>query len=80
MPLPPLIDGTVPVTVTSVSVSPPRPPRTSCCRATAATELALSVPYWLLTRSLTLIFVPAAIWPLADRLDLLPEPEGGRPA
>jgi hypothetical protein len=63
LPLPDLTAGTVPVTVTSFRVSPPTALLTLCSPATVPTELALSVPYWVLTRLLMLIFVPAAICP-----------------
>ena len=67
LPPPPLRAGTVPETVTSVSMSPPAAPDTSCGARTRAGEPALSVPYWLLARLLTLICWPAAIWPLRTR-------------
>ena len=61
---PPFISGTVPVIVTSESASPPTAAVTPGCRATVASEAAPRVPYWELTRSLILIFVPAAVAPL----------------
>ena len=67
-PPPPFIAGTVPVIVTSLSVSPPTAAVTPCCRLTVASEPELRVPYWLLRRSLMLIFVPAAVAPFFSDL------------
>ena len=64
LPRPALSDGTVPVTVDVGEREPARAAGTSCRPATVATEAVLSVPYWVLTRLLMLILVPAAIWPL----------------
>ncbi len=68
LPLPAVREGTVPVTVTSVSARPPVAADTSCSPATWATEPELTVPYWLLTSWLISIFVPAAICPLRTLL------------
>ena len=73
--------GTVPVTVMSVSASAPVAAVTCCCRDTAASWLAVSVPYCVFSSSLSLIFVPAAIWPLRTCLicclkpNVRPEPD-----
>ena len=57
-------EGTVPVTVASVSARAPTAPVTSCWRAIVPTDEPLSVPYSLLARLFRSILVPAAIWPL----------------
>ena len=61
---PALSAGTVPLTVTSVSASPPVAADTPPSRLTGASEAAFIVPYWVLTSWLMLILVPAAICPL----------------
>ena len=64
LPLSAFSAGTVPLTVTSVSASPPVAADTPLSRATWASEPELIAPYWVLTSWLMLIWVPAAICPL----------------